>query len=417
MPDPSDSRNVTRLRQVICLATLVMIGLSWPLWVEPSEIPRVPFFLAIPRPGPIASWVLFIAWETTILLTAVGRRWRAWFLASLALLFLLVGQDQHRFQPWLYQYAMTLLLLAALPSQVSPRFVRWWYVATYLHSGLSKLDVSFCDELGLLFLATALPQFGLDPTSWPRDSVVRAVLTMPIAEIAVALLLLVPRMRQFGVYGAIFLHGALICILGPRGLDHSTIVLVWNAAMAAEVWLAFGALSGGHDPTPENTSIDARLSRALSAAVVAVFWAGVVLPFGERWGVFDIWPSHALYASHVERIHVSVLDSELEAYPESIRQHFLSGTKGGPYRQLNLTEWSRASRGTPVYPQNRASLGIAEGLEARYGNRGHVLVVLWGPADRWTGARDRNVAGRLESIRELADQFWINARTSDRLPR
>ena len=75
------------------------------------------------------------------------------------------------------------------------------------------------------------------------------------------------------------------------------------------------------------------------------------------------------------------------------------------------------SVGLPCIPSPGACLGVAEGLEARYGDRGHVLVILWGPADRWSGARDRIVAGRLESIRELADHFWLNARTSDRLPR
>ena len=97
--------------------------------------------------------------------------------------------------------------------------------------------------------------------------------------------------------GAVGLHAALIAILGPWGLGHSPIVLVWNAAMIVEVLILFG---------PDVARAAVRWRTRLAPGVTAAFALAGVLPFGERWGWFDTWPSFALYASHAERVDVSV---------------------------------------------------------------------------------------------------------------
>jgi hypothetical protein len=383
-----------------------MLVLSWPLWVEGIDFPRVPFVPSLNAWPVGVSWVVFVALVAAVVLSGLGRGWRLAFGVSLGLVVILILQDQHRFQPWAYQYVMTGLLIAALPKGEGLRYARCWFVAIYLYAGLSKLDVSFCDELGLVFLRTIVGLFGFDLRRWPEGWRIAAVLAIPVWEIAVAVALAVPRGRRVGRIGALVLHIVLIGILGPLGLGHSLIVLVWNAAMLAEVWLAFG---------PDRvTEAGALRPSWLAAPVKAVFWAGVLLPLGERRGVFDAWPSHALYASHVERVSVQVHESELAAYPDEVRRHVIAGE--GPWRVLDLTGWSRSVRGTPVYPANRACLGLAEGLVARYRVR-LVRVVAFGPADRWTGRRLRREAtGRVE-IRRLGDRGLLNAHPADIRPR
>ena len=91
------------------------------------------------------------------------------------------------------------LLIAALPSGEGLRYARWWFVALYLHSGLSKLDVSFCDELGLVFLRHGRRAVRLrSRRRWPEEWRIAAILAMPVWEIAVAVALAVPRGRRFG---------------------------------------------------------------------------------------------------------------------------------------------------------------------------------------------------------------------------
>ncbi len=390
------------LRRLTSLPTLVMLGLSWPLWIDGGAIPRVPFvrgMIGATLP-PVLSWGLFVALLVSVALTALGRFWRGWFTLSACLLIALIARDQHRFQPWAYQYLATCLLLAGLPEGLRLRYARWWFVAIYLHSGLSKLDAAFCAELGPVFLKTLLTPFQLDPLSWPAPARNLAVLAMPLGEVLVAGMLLWPRSRRAGRIGALMLHGGVLTILGPWGLGHSTILLVWNVAMLCEVWAAFG-------PRLES-SLVATGRGWMGLFGRGLFWAGALLPLGERVGVFDPWPSHALYASHVGRVTV-LLEGE---FPDDISRHChpIESPSEEGWRRLDVTAWSRFARGTPPYAGRRASLGLAEGLAVRYGGVGRVRVIVFGPAHPLTGARTREEATGLGPIRALGDRFLLNSR-------
>jgi hypothetical protein len=99
-------------------------------------------------------------------------------------------------------------------------------------------------------------------------------------------------------------------------MGHSTIVLVWNAAMLVEVWIAF-------DPDLDLRPPPGRVEGVgpLGWLATGAFVAGVVLPLGERFGYCDAWPAHALYASHVARTEVFLHEDELSAYPPEVRRH------------------------------------------------------------------------------------------------
>jgi hypothetical protein len=188
-------------------------------------------------------------------------------------------------------------------------------------------------------------------------------------------------------------------------MKQSTIVLIWNAAMAAEVWIAFspslgsGPRAAGAEPPPR---------RAVTWLVHATFAVGMLAPLLERFGYCDAWPAHALYASHVERTEVFLHEDELEAYPIEVRQNTWPSGRG-PWLRLDLTGWSRAVRGVPVYPESRACNGLAEALAARYGERRSVRVVQWGPADWWTARRTQHAAIGLEEIRDQGKRYLVNA--------
>ena len=421
-----------RFRAAIGLATILMLALSWPLWVEGgSDFPRVPFVGGLPAPTAWASWGMFAALLAMIAAGIIRRRWMG---AAAALFLALILGDQHRFQPWAYQFLMAALAMAATSGARAAGLCRLFLIALYFHSGMSKLDVSFCDELGLRFLETAAGPFGLHPSAWPVGPRRGAVLAMPIAELVIAVGLAIRRTRRVALVGAIGLHAALLAILGPWGLGHSPIVLVWNAALIVEVLILFGAEETRDSPVDPRSiggpsgwawvplaacppvlregrdtggqAASGTRGEAPSSIVSATFVLAAILPFGERWGWFDTWPSFALYASHVERVEVSVPEGQLDALPGPIRR-FARGE--GPWRRIDLTAWSRSGRGVPAYPQGRAVLGVAEGLVARYPGARAVRVDLGGRADRWTGRREWAVAVGAEAIRRLGDRYRLNA--------
>ncbi len=376
-----------------------MVGLSWPLWVDDPDFPRVPFLPGLPELPPWTSWLVFGGIVFTLGLAMVGRAWRLMLRINLPLLGFAILQDQNRFQPWAYQFLMIGLAMACLSRGRALQLARWYVIGLYVFSGLSKLDASFLRELGPTFLSAALGPFGLEPAGWPESARTLACLGMPTFEIAVACLLAFRSTRRIGLVGAVAQHSALVGILGPWGLGHSTIVLVWNVSLIIEDVLLFG-----RSTIPNDDEVDSKLGKLARL----VFWFAMILPVGERLGLCDAWPGHALYASHAERSEVYILEDDVDRYPEAIRRRL--GPAGiTRWRRLDLTGWSRDVRGTPIYPSGRVGNAVAEFLEARHAGTQPVRLIQWGRARVWDGARERDQSQGLDAIRRRSDQFFLNA--------
>lgn len=405
--DPADPGARLRLfRAVIGCATLVMLGTSYPLWIAGGEIPRVPFVPAVPASGVAGSWLVFAALLMSVAVAAIGglfvRAGSTWVRVLDGMAFVigtvLVLEDQHRFQPWFYQFLIAALCMASGSVAKAIRWNRAFVIGIYVYSGLSKLDFSFTHELGPLFLQTLCRPFGVNPGTWSERVREAAVLAMPIGEIAVGLGLVFRKTRPAGVVGAVLLHLTLLAILGPWGLNHSLNVLIWNGALIAEVILLFHGESVQPGERPPLT--------ILASMTRLVLLVALVMPLAERLGLWDVWPSFALYASHVERVDIYINVDELDGLPASLRPHV---AKDGAWRRLDLTAWSRAERRTPVNPQARSCLGIAEGL-AFWKKRPRLVLVRWfSRADPWTGRRESAEALGFPAIRRMGDRYRLNA--------
>jgi hypothetical protein len=392
-------RQFDRYRAALCGATLVMIGLSWPLWIDDPGFPRIPFASGMPTLPPWVSGVVYGGIVGTLAAAAFLRAWRPMLGINLPLLTVAILQDQDRFQPWAYQSGVIGLVMACMSRARALRMARWYMIGLYFYSGLSKLDASFCRELGPTFLDAALGPFGISPRGWPGSILVPSVLAMPAFEIAVAMLLSRPATRRIGLVGAVAQHSALVLILGPWNLGHSAIVLVWNVALIVQDLLLFGPTAIPSDPEP---------GTILDRPAGALFWAAMILPAGERLGLCDAWPAHALYASHVERSDIYLHEDDLDGFPEAIRR-CLGPAGVTPWRRLDLTAWSREVRGTPPYPSGRVGNAVAEFLELRHAGPRPVRLVQWGRASALDARRDRDESLGLGAIRRRADRYLINA--------
>ncbi len=410
---------------VLTISTLATTLLTRPLWFRGGLFPKVPFVPVCGRIeielGAVLIGSLFAATAASslgLIKRSVSAR-RSTSVAqaiAVACFVVLVSGDQHRFQPWVYQYVMTIAAIMIVPGERGERLCRLFMIALYLHSGLSKLDVSFRDEMGGVFLDRTFAAVGVDATSWPRGVRSAAIWFAPAFEIAIGLALARGRTRTIGAVGAIALHGTLLYVLGPRGLDHSAGVLAWNAAVAVEVAVLFLGAAGrnrhnlinNHDDTRDDNSF---VQKAFSFVFIFLIF---IAPCGERAGLFDTWPSFGLYASHAERTIVLIAVEDLVEYPESIVRH-TKAVAGIPGRLvLDLTAWSRAERDAPVYPQNRALNGVAEALAMRYVGRRPIRVEHLGRAGLFSGRRDRVRLIGLDAIREHARSFVLNARPAER---
>jgi hypothetical protein len=420
-PDPptpesvvdTDDLRARRLRLVLAGSTLVMVVLSWPLWIDLADFPAVPFVRWFPEYPREWSWLGLGMIVAGLGLGMSDRFGRIGLGVTVITMTWLILGDQLRLQPWVYQFLVMGTLLAVLPSRSALVFCRAYLVSVYIYSGLSKLDQSFVDELGPLFLRTFARLVPIDASGLFKPGREATVLVMPLAEIVVAALLVPRRTRAIGYLGALIVHLSLLLVLGPWGLGHSTIVLAWNVALGVEEFFVFWPGGPGRRES---------LGWSFREKIVALPFAMVmVMSLTERLGLFDSWPSHALYASHCERSSITMdAFGNFDSLPTALRvASTVSIPQGGWV--LNPTDWTRSVRGVPVCPQNRYANGLAEWIAARKGNHGYprpeVRVVHSSRADLLTGRRGEIRLEDLDDIRDEGDRFWFNAHPRPRVSR
>jgi hypothetical protein len=297
--------------------------------------------------------------------------------------------------------------------------MRWLIVSIYLYSGISKLDYEFIHGIGQQMLGAALMLFGQQVEQVAPSLRIAIVMSLPVAEIAVSIALLFRESRRIAAIGAMFMHLALILILGPLGLRHGPSVLIWNAQFVVTVYLLF--LKPSSSDTGTAPAVDTppvarptwwqSIGEAFSGGMICL---ACVLPIGERFGVWDHWPSWALYAPHSSRVHVYVARSQVTQLPPELVELTSAAAIGDDtefdWVFVPIDKWSLSTLGAPIYPQARFQLGVARQIAGFVDSEFGVRVVVQKSAHRMTGHR---IATTLEYNRqydEAGQQYVLNTK-------
>lgn len=333
-------------------------------------------------------------------------------LTSLILLFSL---DQHRFQPWAYELSLFCVIWMTCRNDQRSRFMQWLLISIYAYSAVGKLDFEFLHTVGQQMLGVVARAFGTDVNNLPTTTRLGLVATFPLVEFAVAVglasTLNKPRLRSVAAWSAIALHIGLIFILGPLGLNHRWGVLVWNTQVAIQVYWLFVREQA---PAPEIAPWTWR--QRLGAAAIA---SALVLPITERSGLWDHWPSWALYAPHSSRVQVEVTTPVIDRLPATLQPLVNSAdTDAGDFKiwhEVPIGAWSLATLDTPIYPQARFQLGVAAHLAALVETDSQVRVVVLGPAARLDGKRRSETFTSQQQLLNASKRYWLNSLPRNRL--
>jgi len=436
--------------QGACLAWVgstqaALILATWPLWWPPVNVgaelasarwlfPQVPL-IAAARELPVwldrvavVCWLLgllgqtlaglWLAWGPSRNNSANARPW-SWLLQASVVCCLvawpvLVVSNQHRFQAWAY-LAWWIGLFWLLASRMSGKvpsdplgFVtrwRWLAISVYFYSAVSKFDVTFLQSLGNQF-ATALwnlvslSDLPMD-TVWPSS----LIFLFPLGELFLALGLGSGYLRRSFCLLAFVMHGLLLLILGPWGLQHQPGVLIWNLFFIGQAYLLFWPTE--REKPCEDTERPRSSRLANLALYVVLLW-----PLTQPWGWCDHWPAWELYAPRGNRIQVflaspaweSATDLAEFAADQPSEQH------GPIWRELRLDQWSLQQLHAPIYPQDRFQLGVAEYVLERVPQEQYVLIQWYGPADRWSGKREQRLLRGRREVKEFGQRFFWNTR-------
>ena len=105
---PSALQNrIILLRISVVLGLLAGFALSPKLWLSSRLYPLTPVWSFITPPGSPSDLIIFCALITLLIIVSVAPRLDV-LIAVFALLAVVALQDESRWQPWFYQYALML---------------------------------------------------------------------------------------------------------------------------------------------------------------------------------------------------------------------------------------------------------------------------------------------------------------------
>jgi len=408
----------------------------------PANFPRVPLY---ELPASIVPWIDLLAVSGLILglllvISSMNRLLTTALICVVIGWILLFTTNQHRLQPWAYQGLLYgIVFLVANPIAIK-RYLIALTASVYAYSSLGKFDQQFLrtvgpDFVGVIFRGLGLPVPGDDNGDGQAGQawwfgLQAVVVAMPIAELMIALFLLVPKTRRWAGIAAILMHGSLVGILGPWGLGHSAAVVTWNLFLAAQAWLLFVQLSvaandgGATDPGPHYQNpfpqhlccrgISApRLRRCYDWSARWVVTAAILLPMferrptGEIYGYWDHWLSWSLYSPHTSRVTIEVHETALAPLPRRIAIYSRPSEASDRWVEVMIDRWSLAELAVPVYPQARFQVGVAQAIARELDSPDSIRIKIRGVADRRTGHRKETWAVGIDAIQKQSERFWL----------
>ncbi|MCA9004758.1 MAG: hypothetical protein KDA70_05745 [Planctomycetaceae bacterium] len=425
------------LKLTMAIFASVLLSLTWKLWTPQTLFPQVPLFSWVSGLPTNTDWLSFacmgLSLISLLVLSAASLLKKnsegeccPWFQKLCGCLFLLaflceVLFDQHRLQPWAYQFALGLLILTVLKPQRAIPLFRLFVISIYFYSALSKCDASFVQTLGRQLAEGLFSAVGISTAYWSKQTLSWIAASFPIGEFLIACGLLFRRTRQYALWAAVGMHLTLMLAIGPLGLNHYKGVLIWNIYfILQDVFLFHSRFQLQKPADPVDIPADDREAlpaySGLERVVQILVWFVLLAPLLEPTGYFDHWPSWGLYASHHDRV-VLLIDEEAKWELPPDLQPFIDAPQPlSSWCRMRVERWSLADLGAPLYPQARFQLGVAiavgkavEQHQTQDESLPRIRLLYESAADRWTGKRKIREYNGLSQIEPLTQEFLLNA--------
>jgi len=277
--------------------------------------------------------------------------------------------DQTRWQPWVYQYSFVLVALALFSWDAEDttgrrrtlNIARLIVAATYILSGLQKINVNFVDND---FAWIVQPITNVVPlASVPLKFVGMAA---PFIQIGFGVGLLTRTFRRVSLFLAVAMHVFILAMFGPLGHNWNDIIWPWTAAMAALDILLF---TGKEPFSARDVLWSGR--HAYHISTLALF---VGLPAFSFVNVWDSYLSSALYSGNLTEATIYVSDNGRDSLPFSIRSHLVHASPDT--NVLNIQRWAYEELNVLPYPETRVYKQIAKAVCAQMRSPADVVLLV-----------------------------------------
>ncbi len=414
------------------IACLVLMASTWRLWVGTDRFPQIPLlslFVGSTRWIDYMALAICVVASLPIVGAPIGanaadkssaivtkHKMACWLWAGgLLVLFL---TNQHRLQPWAWQFFIFAVIVAISPNKRAALTAsRVVLISIYLWSSISKFDYQFLNGLGRQFAAAIPELFGA--TVATETITPSMVVLLPLAELLVGLLLVFQATRVPAVIAAVALHLGLVAILGPWGMDHHAGVVIWNVFFAIITTVLFWPTN---DKSASTTGSAHRPVTLVPYTTTILFTVAVVaLPVYPQW---DHWLAWGLYSPNNRRCTLKLIKSLDDQSMAPFLQPFLvlntddfhEFPAGLETVKVDLGRISLEMLDAPIYPESRMQLGVVQWLERRYDLSGHRLLTIESKSDRFSGQRVSQTIGPNEDLKP-EPSFFFNHLPRYHLPR
>lgn len=358
----------------LMLFEILLVCLTFPLWVGTSQFPAIPFVSALVKlPAAVDGLV------TVLLLLSCGgcffaanslggiapesnsqtlRRTRRWLIATLAFGMTLVLLNQHRLQPWHWLFLLLSVQCSLLRVDCQLLTRRLTIASIYVFAALSRLGSGIDEGMSREVLVTLLDMVGLSAVTRSEGMLSMGCIAMTLMELLTGVLLLVPRLRKPGVMLALTTHASLLVALSPMGLNHNYAVLAWNLFFVVVVPLVFwepGERTTAYDSVSETVVSTNRVASCMNILVV-------MFPIAGLFGFADNWPSWQLYSPRPDVVRLFIVEARAKSLPESLQKHIGQPSPLQIWCPVRLDRWSLQQTRSPIYPEDRFQLGIVAAI-------------------------------------------------------
>ena len=427
---------------------IALFAATWRLWTPQTDYPQVPLFSAVGSLPRFVDWACFGGTLTSlgalVLFSFWDMGWRGprratnaddtfskasnpelpsivlWLLFTFAacttLLFLL---DQHRLQPWAFQFVVFAIVLGAVSACRAFVLLRLVVISIYFWSAIAKFDYSFAHSQGQQFLSAIVGLVGISADDWPEGTRAAIALLFPMAELFIAVGLCFPPnqfawLRRATLAFIFVTHALLALVLSPLGLNHQPAVIIWNIWFLIQAWLLFRTpkRTDVQQVDGERTESPQSLYKELIGVIVEFLVAAVILlPALNMANCYDHWLAWGLYAPRNSRATLYLQQSIATDLPDEMRRHISEQVSEEGWVRMDLDQWSLKALRAPIYPEERFQVAVADDVIRRHQIQNAFQLVVESSASRFSGARRQFVIRNLSELETHRRRYLFNSKS------
>ena len=351
-----------RVRVIVAVGLMAGIVLSWPLWYTSGRLfPVLPLHDLI-RLAPSVELLLVAALFVALSVSIVAQRFSHWAssVAVVALL-LFAAADQMRWQPWVYQYGLSLLpFLWTSKTEAANRanravnlgVQRAVLIATYFWSGAHKFGKAFPQVW-----TTSVAEPVLEHLDGNLHAFVASLAyTVAPMEIAIAFALLFKKTRRPGVLFACLTHAVILVLVGPLLGDRNVVIWPWNICMMLLVVVLFwNGKAEAEKKEPKfgkRWAVASRGSKITFALVVFLVGLMPIFSLNRSW---DRYLSFHLYSGTQHRCLWEMSKEGRAKLPDAYSR-YLVASSSSDYWAIDASSWAFEELRVPFISEDRVIL-------------------------------------------------------------